>query len=174
MQAEFILIGKITRPQGNRGELRVTPLTDYPQRFDSLSRVFVIKEGSPAQETEVEQVRYMGQAVILKLSCSQTISEAQGLAGAGIAVPESKVILLPADVYFQHQLIQLKVYTDQGEYLGKLEEIIPAPGNDVYVVRKGGQEILLPAVKQVIQQVDLVEKRMTVHLLPGLKNPDAL
>ncbi len=66
------------------------------------------------------------------------------------------------------------MYTDEGEFLGTLEEIIPAPANDVYVVRNGDEEILLPAIQQVIREIDLTGRRMTVHLIPGLKNPDAL
>ena len=174
MKEDFVFIGRITKPQGNRGEVRVTPLTDYPQRFDSLSRVYLIDKRGARWEVQIEQVRHMGHMVILKLSGCQTIGEAQGLVGAHIAIPEGDTVSLPADVYFQHQLIQLKVYTDEGEFLGALEEIIPAPGNDVYVVRNGDAEILLPAIKRVIREVDLTGGRMMVHLIPGLKNPDAL
>ena len=174
MGPEFVFIGKIVRPQGHRGELRVMPLTDYPQRFDLLSRVFIVKSSEPPQEIQIERVRYQGNLVILKLSGIQTMNEAYNLVGARIAIPESEAVPLPADTYFKHQLLKLEVYSDEGEFLGLLEEIMSGPGNDVYIVRQGEREILLPAVKEVIKRVDLAGKRMTVHLIPGLKNPDAV
>ena len=83
-------------------------------------------------------------------------------------VPEDRLVPLPENHYYIYQLIGLDVYTDEGELLGKLADVLPTGGNDVWVVRTEKGEVLLPAIRQVVRKVDLEAKRIVVHLLSGL------
>ena len=95
---------------------------------------------------------------------------AETLRGSWLTIPESDLEPLPDGAFYHFQLVDMDVYTDDGEHLGQIVEIIETPGNDVYIVRKTNErDLLLPAIKDVILDVDVESSRMTVHLLPGLR-----
>lgn len=95
---------------------------------------------------------------------------AESLRGAFLTVPERELAVLPENTFYHFQLVDMDVYTDEDEHLGQIAEIIETPGNDVYIVRKPNErDLLLPATKDVIINVDTESSRMTVHLLPGLR-----
>ena len=95
---------------------------------------------------------------------------AETLRGSWLTVPETELYPLPDGAFYHFQLVDMDVYTDDEEYLGQIAEIIETPGNDVYIVRKTSErDLLLPAIKDVILDVDTESSRMIVHLLPGLR-----
>jgi 16S rRNA processing protein RimM len=109
---------------------------------------------------------------ILALREVKRIEEAEELVGCSVYVDKADLKPLPPDEFYWYQLQGLRVETEDGKLLGILEEILPTGGNDVFVVRKDGQEILLPATEEVVVRVDLKEKIMVVHLLEGLLPED--
>ena len=168
MTEEMMKIGKITRHQGNKGEVRVAPLTDYPERFKRLKTVF-LAAGRDKKELTIEQVRYHKGFVILKFVGFDSIEQAIEHKGYIVKIPESKAVDLPEDTYFMHQILDLKVFTKQNKYLGTVEEIIETPANDVYRVVNGDQEILIPALREVVREVNLEEEILLVELIRGLE-----
>lgn len=163
----MITIGKISKPHKQAGAVKILMLSDYPERFLDLERVF-LEKGSEIKRVFVEDVKLQQKFVIIRFKEVNTLREAEKLAGFLLKIPEEEAVQLPEDHYYIYQLLGLSVFTDTDEYLGQLTEIIPAGGNDIYVVQQDKQEILLPAIHQVVKNIDLEQGRMVVHLLEGL------
>ncbi|WP_018250076.1 ribosome maturation factor RimM [Orenia marismortui] len=168
MTSDMIIIGEIIRHQGNKGEVRVKPLTDFLERFEQLDSVYLIKNGDK-KEVYIEDVWYHKQFIILKFEGFDEIGQAIDHKGYLIQIAEEDKVELSADNYYVEDVIGLEVYTDKGEYLGIVNEILETGANDVYIVKDEETELLLPAIKDVILDIDLSTERMKVKLLPGLR-----
>ena len=168
MSEEMITIGEITRHQGNKGEVRVKALTDYPERFEELETVF-LTAGREEKEVEIEAIRYHKGFVIIKFMGFDNIEDAINHKGYKVQIRKLDSIDLPEDNYFFYQIMGLDVYTIEDEYLGKVVEILETEANDVYRVEDKGKEILIPALKKVVQEVNLEAGELIVKLLPGLR-----
>ncbi|MCB9422832.1 MAG: 16S rRNA processing protein RimM [Ardenticatenaceae bacterium] len=163
----FLIIGRIQKPHGVRGEVRVVPHTDLPERFTWLETVW-IGEDDP-QPFDVEAARFHGELILLKLAGYDSREAAQDLRGEWLQVPESEAIPLEEGEYYLYQLEGLQVFTDEGEELGELVQVMETGANNVFVVRGESGELLLPDTDEVVQAIDFENGRMTVHLLAGLR-----
>lgn len=165
----FITIGKILTTHGNKGELKVLPLTDFPERFQIGDHVLLDLDGQ-LTEYHISSVRYHRQWVILGFAEIEDMSMAEELRGVLIKVPVEQVHPLPEGHYYVFQLVGLPVYTQEGDFLGNLKDVFPTGSNDVYQIQhpETGREILLPALKECVKSIDLENRRMVVKLLPGL------
>lgn len=161
-------IGKIANTHGLMGHIKVFPTTDDPSRFSKLKQIFVIQKGVPIIYT-LQSVRQHKNIVILKLYEINTIEEAQLLKGATIKIPKELALPLQSDEYYIKDLYDLNVFTEENENLGTVKDVIQTSANDVYVVQnENGREILIPAIKQCILNVDIKNKKIIVKLLKGL------
>ena len=165
---KFLKVGAVTAPHGVHGELRIFPMTDDPGRFDDLDEV--ILERRTGRETHrVESVKYIKNMVILKLSGIETMDEAQLCRGCSLYVPREKGVPLAGNEYYIADMIGMQVYTDDGKIFGRLSDVMHTGANDVYIVQTDDYgEVLIPAIKACIMNVDVEAGRMTVHLIPGL------
>ncbi|MBM7555317.1 ribosome maturation factor RimM [Halanaerobacter jeridensis] len=164
---ELVTIGEITKHQGNKGEVRVKPLTDFPERFEDLERIKLSK-GRIEKKVEIENIRYHKGYVILKFVDVDDIGAAIEHKGFEIKIPKSQRYELDDDVYYMQDIVGLDVYQNQ-EYLGELATIMETGANDVYVVENDDNKMLLPALKDVILEVDLEEEKMLVEVPAGLE-----
>lgn len=161
MNTNLIVIGQIVAPHGVRGELRVTPLTDFPDRFTKLKSV-LLNDGSSLQ---IEGVRNHKQFILLKFRGINTMDEANLMRGKLIHVDRKDLVPLPEGHYYQFEIIGLQVYAETGEYLGKVTDILSTGSNDVYVVeQEGNKPVLIPALKEVVLKIDTKGGQMTVKL----------
>ena len=165
-EPRFLVIGRILKAHGVRGEVRVLPRTDLPERFTWLEEVYV-GEHEP-KPVAVEGVRFHKKWVLLKLAGYDYRDQIDVLRGELLQVPEEEAIPLAEGEYFLFQLRGLAVYTDEGQHLGELVNVIETGANNVFVVRGEGKEVLLPDTKEVVVDIDFKNGRLTVHLLPGL------
>ncbi|MBK8985860.1 MAG: 16S rRNA processing protein RimM [Chloroflexi bacterium] len=154
------------KPHGVRGEVRVLPHTDLPERFTWLETVY-LGQNNP-RPVAVEAARLHQNLVLLKLAGYDDRDAADSLRGMWLQVPESEAIPLEEGEYFLYQLIGLAVFSDEGEHLGELTQVLETGANNVFVVTKEKQEILLPDIEDVIVDIDFDNGRITAHLLPGL------
>lgn len=161
----YLVVARIVSPQGNRGEVKAELVTDFPERFASTSAVYL---GSDHRRYEVESYRLLDRAVVLKLRGVEGIDQAQQLRGALVEIPEGESVELPSGHYFWHQIIGLRVINVEGEELGTVDDILQTGSNDVYVVHSRREELLIPAIKDVVRTIDLEKGVMTVQLLPWL------
>ena len=161
----YLVIGRVVRPWGTRGEVKVEIITDFPERFALLRKIYL---GTEAVPFTVESARLHKGAAILKLEGCRDRTAAEKLRGQWVQIPIEEAMPLEEDEYYEHQIIGLAVWTAQGEYLGKVKEIIFTGSNDVYVVRGQRREVLIPAIEDVVLEIDLDQGRMVVELMEGL------
>jgi 16S rRNA processing protein RimM len=165
-EPRFLAIGRIVRPHGVRGEVQMEILTDYPEHVADIPAVYV---GPQRHRYEVKRARLHKKRLLLHLKGINDRDAAETLRGQLVEVAIEDAVPLEVDEYYEFQLVGLDVETEEGQELGELVGILDTMGaNDVYVVHGLYGEILLPAIEDVVREVDLEAGRMIVHLLPGL------
>ena len=165
---DFFEIGQVVNTVGLKGEIKVNPFTDEFDQFDKGKKI-TLEKSKTKTEYEIENVRFHKNQVILKLKTIDNIDDAEKLRNSYIIVDRSSKKELEANTYYIIDLIGLNVYEDD-KLLGELVDVFPTGSNDVYVVKsEDGKQILLPAIKEVIKEVNIEEKRMNVKLMEGLK-----
>ena len=164
---EYFVIGKIVNTQGIKGEIRVIPTTDDINRFKKLKEIYIFRKGN-LDLYEIEGVRFHKQFVLLKLKGIDSINDAELLKNTEIKIPKELAIPCEKDEYYISDLYGMKVLAGEEE-IGIIEDIIFTGANDVYVVKSKDSEVLIPAIKQCILDVNVKEKIMKVHLLEGLR-----
>ena len=165
---QIFQVGVISSTHGVRGEVKVFPTTDDMKRFKKLKEV-ILDTGREKKTLEIESVKFFKQLVILKFRGIDNINDIEKYKGKSLFVDREHAVRLRKDEYFIADMIGMRVTTDKGEDFGTLKEVIETGANDVYVVETSdGEEILLPAIRDCILDVNVEEKRMTVHVLEGL------
>ena len=165
---EYFEIGQIVNTSGLKGVLKIKPFTDDIKKFSNLKTIY-IKTKSGLTEFKIEQVRYVKNMVMLKLAGIDTVEEAEKYRNLYIKVLRDQEEELEEGSYYVVDILGCKVNTDANQELGKIVDVFQTGSNDVYVVKdEQGKQMLLPAIKQVIKNVDIKNKIITVHLLEGL------
>ena len=165
---EYFEIGQIVNTSGLKGILKIKPFTDDIKKFSNLKTIY-IKNKSGLTEFKIEQVRYEKNMVMLKLAGIDTVEEAEKYRNLYIKILRDQEEELEEGSYYVVDILGCKVNTDANKELGKIVDVFQTGSNDVYVVKdEQGKQILLPAIKQVIKNVDIKNKIITVHLLEGL------
>lgn len=162
-------VGRVLGAWGVSGWVRVEPETDDPRRFHRLTRVRLVPRRGQPQWLNVRGAQVDGQQVRLRLEGIESREAAQLLGSSLLQIPVEEVAPLPEGRYYRFQLLGLEVWTQEGRCLGRVTEILETGANDVLVVQGQGQEVLLPALRDVVRRVDLAGRRMEVALLPGLE-----
>ena len=189
---DFLRVGVVTTTHGVHGEVKVYPTTDDPKRFLNLERVFVDEvmsppgnAGKPASsakpdnaskpakivrtERGIENVKFFKNLVILKLSGIDDMDRAAKLRGAELYVSREDAVPLEEGEYYIADLLGMEVYSDEGEKLGVVQDVLETGANDVYMVRRPkGNPLLLPAIPDCVLDIDVEAGRMRVHIMEGL------
>jgi 16S rRNA processing protein RimM len=163
-EPKFLVIGKVLRPQGIRGELRLEIHTDSPTHLDDIETVYIGEKRKPY--TLLGYRLHQG-VLLITIEGSDDRSTADTFRGQLVSVKFEEAAPLKAGEFYHHQVVGLTVVTDEGETLGQVSEIITTGANDVYVVAGEGGEVLLPAIKSVVLKIE--PPQMVVHLLEGLR-----
>ena len=165
---KYLEIGQIVNVKGLKGEVKVNSFSEDSRRFEKIKTVFVKVKGE-MKEYEIESVGYNKIQVILKLKGIDTVEEAEKLRNSFILIDRDILGELPEGKYYIADLIGLEVYTEQGEYLGKVDDIYNTGANDIYVVKNDlGMQKLLPGIKEVIKEINLDQGKIIVNLIEGL------
>jgi 16S rRNA processing protein RimM len=165
---QYITIGEIGSPHGLRGEVRVIPLTDFPERFKTTGHVF-LSLGNSLLEKAVQSAVVQRNGIVLKLEGLDSPEQAKKFRGTLLQVPRQELWPLQDGVYYHFEIVGLKVVTVDGSALGEVTEVLTTGGNDVYVVKDGlGQEYLVPALRSVVKKIDTGAGLMVIEPLPGL------
>jgi len=170
---EWATIGKIVAPFGLRGQLKVSSLTDIPDRFAQLDAVYL----SPDYERyTINEVRpYKGNLLLLKINGIKNATAAESLRDRDLCIPVDQLSKLPPDLYYQHDILGLAVAKLSGPTVGTIVDIMPTGGNDVYVIKApDGKQFLIPAVKAIVKQIDLIRRVMYIDPIGGLLDDDAV
>lgn len=164
---EYLSIGQIVNTHGIKGEVKVYPLTDDAARFDKLKDVYIESKGEMTKY-QVESAKHMKNTVILKLKGIDSMNDAEKLRQLYLKVGRWDAVRLPKDTFFVCDIIDSDVYDIHGELLGQLKDVLQTGANDVYVVKKDSKEILIPALKSVVKEINLQSKKIIVELPEGL------
>ena len=161
-------VGIISSTHGVRGEVKVFPTTDDMKRFKKLKEV-LLDTGKETLTLEIEGVKFFKQFVILKFKGYDNIDDIVKYRGKSLFVPRENAVKLQKDEYFIADLVGLKVVNEDGSFTGVLKDVMETGANDVYIVEsQDGKEVLIPAIKDCILQVDFEKEQVLVHLLDGL------
>lgn len=166
---KYLEIGQIVNTYGIKGFVKVNPFTDDIKRFEELKSVYIDIKGT-LKEFTIQEVKYSKNTVLIKFKEILDINEAEKYKNYYIKINRENAIKLPKDTYFIADLIGLEVYNiNNNELLGILDDIFPTGSNDVYVIKdKLGKQILLPATKEVIKNIDVETGKIFVNLIKGL------
>ena len=154
-------------PWGTGGEVKVEVMTDFPERLTPPREVYL--DGSPLA---IERVRPHKGHLVIKLASVNSIIQAEKLRGRYLEIPSTQATPLPPGQYYRFQIIGLEVWTEGGDFLGKVSDILLTGSNDVYLVRGPHGEVLVPAIEDVVKVIDLDTGRLIIQAIPGLIEPE--
>ncbi|AZO95591.1 ribosome maturation factor RimM [Halocella sp. SP3-1] len=164
---ELVKIGRITKNQGNKGEIRVIPLTDHPERFELLESVYLAK-GNDIFKKNLEGLRYHKNFLVLKLEGIDNIGQALELRDYFIKIPSEEILPLEENEYYIDDLLGYQVITDIGEKLGEIFDVITTEGTDIFLVRDNNNEYMIPAAREIVIDIDMDKGVMVIKPISGL------
>ncbi len=169
-EPRYLVVGRVVRPHGVQGELRVEIITGFPERLEQHDHFYLADPDSPedVRRYPAEGMRQHKGTLLLKLAGCDDRNEAELLRGMLVQIPFEEAVPLEDGEYYHFQIVGVRVETESGEWLGQVTEVLETGANDVYLVRGPRGEVLLPAITDVVRKLDVEEKRMVVHLLPGM------
>lgn len=162
---DYIKVGKIVNTHGIKGYLKCVPLTDDMERFEELKYIYTEKDN---KKRRLRDVWYRNNIVYILLEDINDMSIAETFRDSYISILEDQLRELPEDSYYIFDLEDMEVYSEDGEYLGKIKEIYQTGANDVYEITNENKSFLIPAVKDVVKKVDVENKRMVINVIEGL------
>ena len=169
-EPEFLAIGRVLRPHGIRGEVRVEMLTDIPERWEGLKTVYM---GSQHLPHEIHSSRRHKNIILLKLVGYNSREDVEPLRGELLFVSMDEALPLEQDEFYLFQVIGLQVQTESGDLLGEIVDVLKPPGaNEVFVVHGVRGEILIPVIEDVIRDLNLNTGIVIIHPIPGLLHDD--
>ncbi|MGE5543928.1 MAG: ribosome maturation factor RimM [Bacillota bacterium] len=166
-EAALISVGEIINTHGVRGEVRVRPLTDFPERFQKDCR-FILDRNGEARMLTVEKVRPYKNVLLVKFREIPDLNTAERIKGGLLKITKDQLAALPEDTFFIFEIIGMEVFTRDGRALGKVKDVISLGANDVYVVAGEFKEYMIPAVKEVVKQVDRQSRMIIIDPPQGL------
>ncbi|EFK06669.1 16S rRNA processing protein RimM [delta proteobacterium NaphS2] len=167
MPDNVILFGRVLRPHGMEGLLRISSFSHSVASLLNAETVFLKLENGKSRHTKVISARPHKNIFLVKLAGLTNIDQAEALRGADIYISKSTLVR-ERDEYFWFELLGLSVFSDDGDFLGVVSQIIPAGSNEIYVVKNKEREILLPAAHEVVNHIDLKNGKMIVSPVEGL------
>jgi 16S rRNA processing protein RimM len=165
---DLLLVGKVTRPHGLDGRLRVLSFAQSEETFLRSGTVFLGTGSGETRSYNVSSIRPHKNIFLLKLKGLDSLEEAEKYRGASVFIEKDTLAHKDEEEYFWYELIGLSVHLNTGQYLGTIRQIIPTGSNDIYVVREGDREHLIPATHEVVKEIDLAQKKMIICEKEGL------
>lgn len=165
---DLLQVGVITTTHGIRGEVKVFPTTDSPQRFRELKTV-ILDTGKEQMTLEIAGVKFFKNLAILKFKGIDNINDIEKYKGRSLWIPREDGQPLKDHEYYVADLQGMEVFLEDGSFFGILKDVMETGANDVYIIdTESHGEILIPAIRDCIKQVNVEEKKMTIHLMDGL------
>jgi 16S rRNA processing protein RimM len=166
---DLVVIGEVTRPHGLDGTVRVTPHTDHPERFEGLRECVLWDPVTDAREVgRIRAARRHGAVVLLRVAGYDTPEAGRTLVGRLVALPRAQALPAPPGHAYPWQLLGCRVELEDGQLVGTLAAVESSPAHDLWVVRRGEREHLIPAVADIVWEVDLTARRVVIRPPEGL------
>jgi 16S rRNA processing protein RimM len=168
LQMELVAIGKILRPIGTQGDVKILPFAESPERFLSLNSVWIGKDQQTALSFKLEQCLLEMDTVRMHISSISTREDARTLCDQFVFVAESEKALLQVGRYYIDDILGCEVELENKGTIGTVRDVLNLPANDVWLVWNGEKEIMIPAVKAIVKSIKIEQKRITLFALDGL------
>lgn len=168
-----VAVARLLKPHGLRGEIAAKLLTDHPERVAAGASFLLSAPVAEATRVVISSVRFKKDLLLLTLEGVSDRAGAETFSGISLMMPVANLPELEMGSYYHRDLLGMRVVTSEGRNLGHLREILETGANDVYVVRRGSREVLLPAIQSVVKSVDVKSGVMTADPLPGLLPEDS-
>ncbi|OWR27064.1 ribosome maturation factor RimM [Saccharibacillus sp. O23] len=171
MEFNFLSVGKVANTHGVRGELKIFPFTDFPEvRFaKGKELLFISPEDGTQLKVKVVSAREQKTVFVVKLEGFDNINQVEKYKGWDVKVPKEEAVEAEDNAYYFHEIIGCAVTTEDGEELGVITDILTPGANDVWVVkRKGGKELLIPFIEDIVKDVNIAEKTVKIEVMEGL------
>ncbi|KRE51760.1 ribosome maturation factor RimM [Paenibacillus sp. Soil724D2] len=169
MSEKLVIVGRIVNSHGIRGELKVVPETDFPERFDKGNALIIVDSQNKQTPVTVQTSRLHKNMFILQFDQFSNINEVEKFKGSLLKIEAKDQQPLEEGEYYYHEIIGCKVVTEEGKELGLVSEVLTPGANDVWVVSlPKGKQLLLPVIDDVILDVDIANKTIRIHLMEGL------
>ena len=165
---DLLLVGRIARAHGNKGQVIVNPETDFPGERFAAGKVLVVEQGGQQVERRIASVRFQQGRPIIALDGVETMNDAESLAGAELKMPAETLAPLPGGTYYRHDLVGCEVWTKDGQVVGKVTDVEGSLERSRLVVARKGGELLVPMVATICLEVDPVAKRIVIDPPEGL------
>ena len=165
---DFIIIGRITKPHGVKGALKVEPITDDPQRFKLLEHVHIGPEDSPGDAVKIEKIQFQNKNIILSLVGFNSREQADRLRNQYLYLPTDELLSLPEGSIYIFDLLGFEVYTDKNEFVGIVKDYQEFPASHMFIVEKDEREYLIPDVPDIVIEVDTSAGKIVIHPIEGL------
>ena len=164
---ELVPVGRVLRPHGTRGLLRVQAYAGPDAAFTGTDRVFLRHPGGKYRDMAVVSVTPHQRIFLMRLAGVNTGGDAEAFRGAEILVKQDALVREEGE-FFHHEILGIRVFRETGEYLGMVSQIIPTGSNDIYVVKEGKKEFLVPAIREVVREIDPRNRKMVISPMEGL------
>lgn len=161
----WLSVGRVAAPFGLRGEVRVHVFTEFPEHLSGRP-LFL---GDDRHPVTVTNVRFHQHDALLTIKGVDSVEAAEALRGQELSIAAADAVPLPEGRYYIHQIVGLAVHTTTGEQYGVVRDVLSRPANDVYVVEHEGRDVLVPAIADVVKEVDVAGGRMVIEVIPGLE-----
>jgi 16S rRNA processing protein RimM len=165
---DLISIARITKSRGLRGEVAAEILTDFPERFENLETVFLVRADGARDELKIEKFWFQKNRVILKFEGIDSIDTAETLRNAEICVPETEAVELETDEYFDWELEGCEIETVEGKRIGRVKELMRTGGTEILIVAGADKEYMIPFAAKICTSVDVAEKLIKIDAPDGL------
>ena len=164
----FLIVGKILKPHGIRGAVKVQSITDHPERFKQIDMIYIGNEEQPKKEYQLEQVVFTPKHLVIYLNGVNSRNDAEVLRDRYLYVPKPDAIVLPEGAFFYYELIGMQVQDETGVILGIVKDVVDYPAQRLLVVKKDSQDYLVPDVPDIVRNIDAQTRKITIHVIEGL------
>lgn len=167
MQPKYLVVAHLFGPHGLKGEIDAQSLTDFPERFVEGLELYPSPPIPGISALTIERFEQRPKGLLFKFAEANTREEAEVLNGHDLLVPAEEAVELNEDEFWVHDIVGMEVHTTSGELLGHITEVLRTGSNDVYVVQNG-KEHLIPATREVVKDISLKDRKITIEPIPGL------
>ena len=167
-QPEYVIIGRIIKPHGVRGAVKVEPITDDPSRFSLLDQVHIGPDDHPGDAVDIDKVQFQNKFIILSLATVLSREAAETLRGQYLYIPADQALDLPDGSVYIYELSGREVFTNKNKFVGKVKDYLEYPANDMFGVESDEREYLIPDVPEIVEDVNLDDSKIIINPIDGL------
>ncbi|MDZ7722778.1 MAG: ribosome maturation factor RimM [candidate division KSB1 bacterium] len=167
-KSKFLIVGKIVKPHGIRGGLKVFPITEDRDRFKQLESIYLGDENLPETSYTVEQVSYTPKHLVVYLKGINNRNDAEALKDAYLYVSEEQALELPEGSFYYYELVGMSVQDQDGKILGLVNDVVDYPAHRMFVVDIDGRDVLIPDVQDIVKKIDAQKRMISIHVIEGL------